>query len=105
MISRQVLLNALTVVQSIEETLAAADETDFKTHDEDPPTISDCDLPDHIVDPFELLRILRGDDYVRNIEYVGDIRYIAEIIDSCVNEELRKLGKHSVLDLEETDDE
>jgi len=105
MVSRQVLLNALTVVQSIEETLALADEEDFKENDdEEKPTMSDCDLPDHIADPFELLRIVCGDDYVRDIEYVGDIEYIASIIESHVKDELQKLGKQSVDELDDEED-
>ena len=97
MVSRRVLLDALTVVRAIEEAIAI-DEEDINWSDA-PVKLSECDLPDHIVDPFELVRMVRGEEYVGSLEYIGDMEYIAEIIEACVQEELQKKGKKSVEDI------
>ena len=107
MVSRQVLLNAAAVIKAIEETLAAADEEDFISEEAAPPTLADCDLPDHITDPFELIRVLQGDEHVDRLEYEGDIEYIAYAIETRIETELRKRGKQSVdeLDTDEEDEQ
>ena len=94
LIPRQVLLNAIAVVHAIEEALATANEEDFPDNTA-PPTLDDCDLPDNVTDPFELARLLHGDDYARCLEYEGDLAYIAELMDGWVREELRRRGKRS----------
>lgn len=94
----QLLLNALTVIQAIEETIALYDPYN-SIEDRGEPTLSDCDLPDCIEDPFELIRIALGNDYAKRVEYDGSLQYIAETLQSCVDAELRKQGR-SAFDLE-----
>lgn len=97
-ISKQVLLNALTVIRAIEETISIHDDM-LEYDGTSPPTISECDLPDHVLDPFELIRVVHGDEYTRNIEYEGDIQHIADVLESCLESSLRKQGQ-STADLE-----
>ena len=94
------LRNALTVIRSIEETIASHEESlDCFYFGEYALTISDCDLPDHIIDPFELIRFTLGNEYADRIEYEGDLRLIANVLESCLEAELKRQGR-SVFDLE-----
>jgi hypothetical protein len=105
-ISRRVLLDAIAVVKAIEDAIAAFREDAFPPSVV--PTLSDCEFPDHIPDPFELLRILHGNEYVSELEYIDDIEYIAEVIDSYIHNELRKRGHKRIaefLDEESSEDE
>ncbi len=97
----QLLLQALTVIQAIEETVAIHDP--YNSIDEPhTPTLSDCEFPDFIEDPLALIRAAGGNEQASRLEYEGDLQLIAEALQSCVDSELRKQGR-SAFDLEAED--
>jgi hypothetical protein len=79
----QLIEDSLDVVQAIEEALAANDPYNCDTPD-DIVRLSDCDLPDHIEDPFALLRHLFGNERVREWEYADDLEFLADALRACV---------------------
>ena len=97
----RLLLNALTVISIIEETIALHDPYN-SIEDRGAPALEDCDFPDYIEDPLELLRVLQGDEHARRLEYEGDLQFLAETMQSCVDSELRKQGRVA-FDLQDED--
>lgn len=79
----QLIDDSLSVLQIIEEALAANDpyNCDFPA---DAVHLADCHFPDHIADPFALLRVVLGDDRARQLEYLDDLELIADILNDCV---------------------
>lgn len=99
--NKTALINALTVINAIDEAIELNDP--YNNLDWTPdytPTIEDCELPDSIEDPFELIRLVLGNDQTRNIEYIGDLHLIAYTLQSCIETELKRQGK-STADLED----
>ena len=94
----QLLLHALTVISAIEEAIALHDPYN-SIEDRGAPTLSDCDFPDCIEDPLALIRASLGHERAQRVEYDGDLQYIAETLQSCVDAELEK-QERSVFDLE-----
>lgn len=99
----KLLLDALTVIGAIEEAIALHDPYNC-IEDRGVPTLSDCDFPDFIEDPLELIRASLGHEHAERVEYDGDLQYIAETLQSCVDAELRKQGR-SAFDLESEEDQ
>ena len=98
----QLLLDALTIISALEEAIALHDPYN-SIEDRGTPTLSDCDFPDHIEDPLALIRASLGDEHAERLEFDGDLQYIAETLQSCVDAELRAQGR-SAFDLEAEED-
>lgn len=62
--------NSVEVIQIIDEQLA----TDGIV------SLSDCQFPDHIEDPFLLFRVLFGNEFVRDLEFRDDPEFISHIM-------------------------
>ena len=74
---------ALTVIRAMEEAIALHDP--FNSPFEDAPAqLSDCDLPDDIEDPLELVRAVLGDAKAEWLQYEGDLKHMAYILQQCV---------------------
>ncbi len=97
---RRHLQDALIVIRAIEEAIELNDPYNNLEYSEDCiPTLSDCDIPDHIEDPFALIRAVLGDEHAERVEYQGDLQLIACTLQRCIES---KLGKHprSIADFE-----
>ena len=96
--SRHVLARAALVVEAIESALALASEEDpfFPRSPSSPPGLNDCEFPDCIEDPFEIIRHTQeegGDERARHLEYQDDLECILSELESCLSRELRAQKK------------
>ena len=90
-IPRHVLSRAALVIESIEFTLASHSEDPFPPHS--PPGLNDCEFPDCVEDPFEIIRQTQGDGRARDLEYQDDLECILSELESCLSRELRAQEK------------
>jgi len=56
-VSDSVLIRALATIKILEETIALHDPYN-SIEDQGPPSFTDCEFPDYIEDPFELIRVM-----------------------------------------------
>ncbi len=108
MIPRHVLASTSLAIQAIEETIAATDHfnIDFPDHDTPSCSLCDCEFPSEVLDPLALVRILRGDDFARQLEYQDDLEHTLHVLTDCLGEGLIRRGKReSELFHEWSDDE
>lgn len=93
------LSSTCTVIRCIEDTLAELDPYNQPfplTHcpEADPQfSLSCCDFPDQVDDPLALIRLLRGDDFARQLEYEGYLDAILYHLNDCLREELGRRGQ------------
>jgi hypothetical protein len=84
----QLIEDSLEVLSVIDEAIAANDpyNIDFPREDEEVPCarLSDCAFPDHIADPLALLRAVDGHKRARELEYIDDLEYTADMLWDCV---------------------
>ena len=87
MVSRRVLLRTALAIESIEFALATYADEDFPPSS--PPVLNDCEFPDCVEDPFEIIRQTQGDERARDLEYQDDLECILCELESCLQHELR----------------
>jgi len=93
MVSRNLLLSAYTVIRTIESTLAELDPFNNQYPDpDDHRSLRDCEFPDEIEDPLELVRALHGEEYAKQLEYEDDLEHIAAILEDCIQRSLASRG-------------
>ncbi len=91
MISRRVLYLTSLAVKAIEFALASHAEDPFPPST--PPLLNDCDFPDCVEDPLEIVRQTQGDERARWLEYQDDLECILSELDNCLQQELRAQKK------------
>lgn len=98
---RRLLRDALTVIRAIEEAIELHDPYNSLDYSQEQyePTLTDCEIPDHIEDPFALIRQVLGNERAECIEYQGDLQLTAFTLQHCVESELRRHHR-SVADFE-----
>ena len=85
--SKEQVEDAFDVLNAIEEAIAANGPYENPLFSPDTPvTLQDCEIPDHIYDPLLLLRITLGNEKTRQLEYISDIKLIAEALQSCIDD-------------------
>ena len=92
--SRHVLARAALVIEAIETALQSYAEDQFPPSS--PPGLNDCEFPDCIEDPFEIIRHTQeegGDERARHLEYQDDLECILSELESCLSRELRAQKK------------
>jgi hypothetical protein len=93
MVSRPVLLSASIAIQTIENTLAELDPYNHQFPDpDDYRSLRDCEFPDDIEDPLELIRILHGDVFTKQLEYEDSLEHIVSVLSDCLQQELARRG-------------
>jgi hypothetical protein len=93
MVSRNLLLSAHIVVQTIESTLAELDPYNHQYPDpEDYRSLRDCEFPDEIDDPLELVRVVHGEEFAKQLEYEDNLEHIAYVLTDCIQRELTSKG-------------
>ena len=97
-VKARLICDAITIVKAIEDAIALSDHYNSPFED-GPVTLADCEFPDDIVDPLELVRLTLGAEYANQLEYDGDLQHIANTIQLCIDGELKRRGQ-SVFDLE-----
>ena len=86
-----VLDYAVEAIQTIEEFLSYNDPYNQIVFDSSyRPSLRDCEFPDHIGDPLQLLRIDLGDEAAEALEYEDDLEHIAHALRDCVDRQLKK---------------
>jgi hypothetical protein len=93
-ISCHVLARTALVIEAIEYVLASAREALFGAEYQIP-TLNECqcEFPDCIKDPFEIIRKTHGDERARDLEYQDDLECILSELESCLLHELRAQEK------------
>jgi hypothetical protein len=93
MVSRNLLLSAYTVIQTIESTLAELDPYNHQFPDpDDYRSLRDCEFPDEIEDPLELVRTLHGEEFAKQLEYEDNLEHIAAVLADCIQQGLSSRG-------------
>ena len=91
MISRRVLYTTSLAIESIEFALASHAEDPFPPSTS--PRLNDCDFPDCVEDPLEIVRQTQGDERARWLEYQDDLECILSELENCLQQELRAQKK------------
>lgn len=91
MLSRSVLIRATLAIESIEFALATRADDPFPPSS--PPVLNDCEFPDCVEDPLEIVRLTQGDARARDLEYRDDLECILSELESCLQHELRAQKK------------
>jgi hypothetical protein len=107
MIPKQTLIATSIAINTIEETLTELDPYNNLFPDpSDSRSISDCEFPELVEDPFALVRALRGDAFAERLEYEDDLEYTLHILSDCLSEELARRGlRESDLFLSSSEDD
>ena len=100
MTSIRILNSASLVIHTIEEFLAEQHPYNHDFPEKRTPSIQDCEFPERVEDPFDLIRLLRGDKYVNQLEYEDHLEVILSVLSTCLSEELKRRG----LDIELVED-
>jgi hypothetical protein len=88
----RILRRAALVITSIECALASHLDDPFPSSDWKP-RLHDCEFPDCVADPLELLRHVQGEERARTLEYEDDLEFILCELESCLHQQLRKQKK------------
>ena len=80
------------MIESIEFALASHSEDPFPPNDS-PPQLNDCEFPDCVADPLELIRHSLGEERARMLEYQDDLECILCELEDCLQRELRAQEK------------
>ena len=88
----QVLRRAVVAIESIEFALASHHDDPFPPNTT-PPLLNDCEFPDCIADPLELVRRLQGEERAQILEYQDDLECILCELEACLHQELRAQEK------------
>ena len=102
------MIAASITIKTIEETLSEIDPYNhFFPDPDDSRSIRDCNFPDEVEDPLELVRVLRGDAFVQRVEYEDDLEHTLHVLSDCFNEELARQGlrEYDLLNGYDSDDD
>ena len=87
-----VLRRAALTIESIEFALATHLDDPFPPNTT-PPQLNDCEFPDCVADPLELVRHAVGEERARMLEYQDDLECILCELEHCLHQELRAQKK------------
>lgn len=81
-----ILEDAHDVVRAIEEALASNDPYNNPDHNpaEYGVSLQDCDFPDHIQDPLEVILLAYGSEVLGRIHYVDDLELTLDTMESAI---------------------
>jgi hypothetical protein len=105
MLTKSILWTANKSIEAINATLA--DQDPYNHQYPDPSnwcSLRDCEFPDEVEDPLELIRLLRGDTVADQLEYEDNLEHIAHVLNECFKEALLESGFQSN-QLSDDDDE
>ena len=92
----QLLLDQASIVHScIQYTLQANAQENYCDGLIPPPeglSLQDCDIPDSVDDPLQIVRHVRGEARAQWLEYEDDLESIAQEIEGCCAEISRRLA-------------
>jgi hypothetical protein len=98
MVSIRVLKSTMLAIKSIEEAIAEADPYNIQfpidIDDENNGSLLYCDFPDQVEDPLLLVRLMRGVDFARQLEYEDHLEIILYHLTDCLEEELKKRNQN-----------
>jgi len=79
-----VLEDARDVIRTIEETIASNDPYNNPDHNpEYSVSLQDCDFPDHIQEPLEVILLAYGSEVLGRLHYVDDLELILDHMESA----------------------
>ncbi len=106
MLPLPVLRHAHHAIEAIEYALALHADDSFFSPDAPPPGLSDCDFPDGVDEPLEIVRLTQGEERARWFEYQDDLECILGVLEHCLNQELlaREMTLWDLAGVEEDDD-
>ena len=84
--NQKLLTDADLLVCCIQETLSHYDPYNYYDHLIPPPdhiSLSDCDIPDSVQDPFAIIRHVRGEATAQRMQYEDDLEIIMQEIEEC----------------------
>ena len=87
-VSHSIIRRAALAIESIEFALASHSDDPFPPKDL-PLQLNDCEFPDCVTDPFELIRCVQGEERAKDLEYQDDLDYILSELDACLRNQLR----------------
>jgi hypothetical protein len=81
----RILEDAHDVVRTIEETLTSNDPYNNPDHNpEYSVSLQDCDFPDHIEDPLEVIYLAYGEEVLGRLQYVDDLELTLNHMESAI---------------------
>ncbi len=86
------LRRAALAIEAIESALASHSDDPFPASDWHP-QLNDCEFPDCVADPLELIRHALGEERARMHEYHDDLECILCDLEDCMQRELHAQGK------------
>ena len=93
---KELIADSIDVLHAIEAALAANDPyNNLEYSPDNVVTLEDCEIPDHIEDPFRLLRVVLGDERADALEHTCDLELIAHVLDECIKQEGKAQGAES----------